>query len=110
TNVHPKIAAFRPTESLHSPHKGIVPDLRCGIALRVGHQHGDQRQPAGLLRARRKRPSRRATEQRDELAAFHSITSSAMASRVAGTVRRSIRAVGALMTSSNLLDCTTGRS
>ena len=46
-----------------------------------------------LLRPRRQRPRRRTAEQRDELAPFHSITSSARASTVAGTVRCSIRAV-----------------
>ena len=40
--------------------------------------------PVGLLRARRQRPSRRAAEQRDELALVHSITSSARASSVGG--------------------------
>src|SRR5262245_13690452 len=40
----------------------------------------------------------------------HSITSSALASSVGGTVRPSILAVSALMTNSNLLDCMTGRS
>src|SRR6476646_7067852 len=40
----------------------------------------------------------------------HSITSSARASRVGGTSRRSILAVSALMTSSNFEDCTTGNS
>src|SRR6476646_9197302 len=40
----------------------------------------------------------------------HSITSSARASSDGGTATPSIRAVWALMTSSNLLDCTTGRS
>jgi hypothetical protein len=40
----------------------------------------------------------------------YSITSSARASSVGGTSRPSIRAVWALMTSSNLLACTTGRS
>src|SRR5512145_2197431 len=40
----------------------------------------------------------------------HSITSSARARSVGGTVRPSIRAVSALITSSNLLACTTGRS
>ena len=54
--------------------------------------------------------TRRAAEQRDELAAFHSITSSARASSVGGTVRPNVLAVSALMTSSNLLACTTGRS
>ena len=51
-----------------------------------------------------------AAEQRDELAALHSITSSAVASSVGGTVRPSIRAVWWLMTSSNFDACTTGRS
>src|SRR5262249_59764160 len=63
-----------------------------------------------LLRMRRERPRNRAAEQRDELAARHSITSSARASSVGGTLRPSVRAVSALITSSNLLDCTTGRS
>ena len=63
-----------------------------------------------LLRARRKRPRSRTAEQREEVAPFHSITSSARASSVGGTVRPSILAVSALMTSSNLLDCMTGKS
>jgi hypothetical protein len=66
---------------------------------------------ARLLRARRERPRRRrAAEQRYELAALHSITSSAATSSFSGTVRPSIVAVETLMTSSNLLDCTTGKS
>src|SRR5262249_45183334 len=71
----------------------------------------DHRQPR-LLRARRQRPrGRRAAEQDDELAPFHhSITSSARASSVGGISSPSMRAVCALMTSSNLVDCTTGRS
>src|SRR5262249_16954434 len=40
----------------------------------------------------------------------YSITSSAVASNDGDTVRPSILAVWALMTSSNLLDCTTGKS
>jgi hypothetical protein len=40
----------------------------------------------------------------------YSITSSARASRVAGTSRPSARAVGKLITSSNLVDCMTGRA
>src|ERR1700730_3131898 len=42
--------------------------------------------------------------------ASYSITSSAVASNCGGTVRPSIVAVWELMTSSNLLDCTTGKS
>jgi hypothetical protein len=44
----------------------------------------DHRQPR-LLRARRERPSRRAAEKGDEIASFHSITSSATASSDGGT-------------------------
>ena len=40
----------------------------------------------------------------------YSITSSAVESSFGGTVRPSIRAVAALMTSSSLLTCNTGRS
>ena len=53
---------------------------------------------------------RRAAEQRDELASPHSITSSARASSDGGTASPSARAVFKLMTSSNLVDCTTGKS
>src|SRR5262245_33749030 len=64
-----------------------------------------------LLRPRGERPrSSRAAEQRDKLAPFHSITSSAVESSLSGTVRPSIRAVSMLMTSSNLVACTTGKS
>src|SRR5262249_19357320 len=44
------------------------------------------------------------------LAALHSITSSARASSVGGTVRPSAIAVIRLITSSNLVGCSTGRS
>src|SRR5262245_41043593 len=64
-----------------------------------------------LLRTCRKRPCRRrAAEQRDELAASHSITSSARASTVAGTSRPSALAVLRLSTVSYLVGACTGRS
>ena len=87
---------------------------------RSGMAHGGLGRPAAdkadhrqcrLLRARRERPRRRrATEQRDELAPSHSITSSARASSVGGTSRPSALAVLRLITSSNLVGCMTGRS
>ena len=49
-------------------------------------------------------------EQRDELAALHSITSSARASTVGGTSRPSAFAVFRLITSSYLVGACTGRS
>src|SRR6516225_3558663 len=52
----------------------------------------------------------RAAEQRDELVASHSITSSAMASTPGGIVRPSDLATLRLISNSNLADCTTGSS
>src|SRR5262249_39857296 len=63
-----------------------------------------------LLRARRKRPRRRDAERRHDLAALHSITSSARAMTAGGTVRPSARAVTKLITRSNLVGCSTGSS
>src|SRR5437016_3530629 len=80
------------------------------ILRRPGAHEPDYRHRR-LLRARRERPRhRRAAEKSDELAAFHSITSSAATSRVCGTVMPSAVAVLRLMTNSNLTDCTTGKS
>src|SRR5262249_4495926 len=65
-----------------------------------------------LLRPRRERPARyRAAEQRDELAApDHSITSSAVASTLAGISMPSALAVLRLSTSSKRVGCTAGSS
>src|SRR5262245_31369047 len=108
--VDPNIAILHPSQLLQTFLEGCRPSPDLGIALVQRHQHADAPHPFGLLRARRKRPHRRAAEKRDELASFHSITSSARASSVGGTSRPRILAVWWLMTSSNLLDCTTGRS
>ena len=67
-------------------------------------------QGAQLCACAAQRPRRRAAEQRDELPPPHSITSSARASSVGGISRPSALAVLRLMTSSNLVGCTTGRS
>src|SRR5262249_7496110 len=76
---------------------------------RSGVEESDHRQRR-LLRPCRERPRRRAAQQRDELATFHSITSPARASSVGGTSRPSALAVLRLMTRSNLVGCWTGRS
>src|SRR5262245_20869620 len=81
------------------------------IILGETHQNANPQAAPGLLRNRRDRPSGRAAEQRDELAApHHSITSSARASNVGGTSRPSALAVLRLMTSSYLVGACTGRS
>src|SRR5262249_28753699 len=84
-------------------------DIAYGVLGRPAIDEADYRR--WLLRARRERPCNgRTAEQRDELAPLHSITSSAIASSRSGRVRPNIRAVCALITSSNLFACTTGRS
>src|SRR5262245_63492735 len=80
-----------------------------GAFRRAGGDESNDRHRR-LLRVRRERPCCRAAEQRDERAAPHSITSSAMASRPGGMVRPSALAVLRLITNSNLVDCTTGKS
>src|SRR5262249_52323625 len=107
--VDRKVATLDPAEFAQPLHKSGDP-MAVG-RRRAGAQETDSRQLSRLLRPRRERPRRRrAAEQRDELATFHSITSSATDIRVGGIVRSSIRAVSAFMTSSNFEDCTTGRS
>src|SRR5262249_18759731 len=90
------------------------PFLECGCseARRIGRPGIDKCDNRDrLLRARRERPRRcYAAEQRDELASPHSITSSARASSVGGTSIPSVFAVLRLITSSNLVGCSTGRS
>src|SRR5438067_13687120 len=67
--------------------------------------------PLGFLRSRCQRPRHcRPAEQRDDLAPIHSITSSARARNDSGIVRPIAFAVLRLMTSSNLVGCSTGMS
>src|SRR5512132_2485193 len=76
--------------------------LRLPIVCRENVEHADAPHALGLLRAHREWPcSRRAAEQRDELAPPHSITSSAATGSLSGTVRPSAFAVLRLMANSN---------
>src|SRR5262249_45795236 len=103
------IRKLRPSTqpNLRSFHKRC--ELRLGF--QITHQHADPPHPLGLLRARRERPRRcRAAEQRDELAALHSITSSARASRIGKTSKPKALAALRLITNSNLVPCWTGKS
>src|SRR6516225_4387981 len=64
-----------------------------------------------LLRSRRKRPSScRAAKHRDEFAPPHSINSSASDRNDAGIVKPSVFEVDRLMTNSNLVSRSTGKS
>src|SRR6516162_433825 len=86
--------------------------LSAGIAWREStHQHRDAPFPLWPLCSRCERPcGDHSAGERDELAPPHSVTSSAATSSLSGTVRPSILAVSALINSSNLLACTTGKS
>src|SRR5262249_32886796 len=93
----------------------LTDDARHGIGRTSGREIDDQRdRTVGIiLRSRYKRHSRRrrrAAEQHDELAAPHSITSSARARSVGGTSRPSALAVLSLTTNSYVVGFCTGRS
>src|SRR4029077_414172 len=83
--------------------------LKFRIVCCCRQEHADA--PYSLLRAPRQRPCRRrAADERDELAALHSITSSARASTLSEILTPSASAVLRLITSSDLVSCSTGRS
>src|SRR5690348_11334847 len=83
----------------------------CRIArVALGRTVANKRDHRQWLRACRERPARSAADKRDELAPPHSITSSARASIAGGIVRLSVFAILRLMTNSNLVGCSTGKS
>ena len=88
SDIDPNVAADRPARLLQPLLKRGDAGLRFAIVRGDGHEHADPPHAFGLLRPRRERPRcRRTAEQRDELApSYHSITSSARASSVGGTV------------------------
>src|SRR5262245_39768362 len=83
----------RPNPMLQARPKMQNLRLPLRIACVRAPQHAETPHPIGLLRARRERPRRHAAEERDALAACQSITSSARASMVSGTVRPRVLAV-----------------
>src|SRR5262249_4950101 len=103
-------AAFDPAQFAQSLDKRGDP--KAPGRKRACTQESDSRQLSRLLRARRERPrGDRAAEQRDEVVPFHhSITLSARTTNVLGTSWPIAFAVLRLMTSSNLVGCSTGRS
>src|SRR5262249_22372936 len=102
----PNIATLPPFQSLQLLLERCCPGLSFGIALGKVRKPPDPAPPVGLLRTRRERPCHRGpAEHRHELAALHSITSSARASSAGGTVRPSALAVLRLMRSSYLVGC-----
>jgi hypothetical protein len=113
------IAAGRPSEFPEPLPEILKITLRVRIILGDPQKyrdppHSDHRHRPALLRARRKRPCRRAAEQRDELAPSrfrdHSTTSPARASSVAGISSPSALAAFRLIAKSIFAGCCTGRS
>src|SRR5262249_16709791 len=105
------IAAVRPSQLcqllLECANTGFA------VAITFGERHYDSDAPhaPALLRSRRERPRRRrAADESHELAALHSITSSAIASSLSGIWRLSAFAALRLITSSNFVGCNTGKS
>src|SRR5262245_4238773 len=82
---------------------GCIPLRRCAVE-EPDHRH------CRLLRWGRQWPNSCANEQRYELPSLHSMTSSARARSVAGTVMPSALAVFILMTSWKRVGCSTGKS
>src|SRR5262249_43842402 len=68
------IAALPPAQLLQAAHECRFMKLCFRIVLTDRLEHADAPHALGLLRPRSKRPHCRAAEQRDELAAFHSIS------------------------------------
>src|SRR5262249_16885434 len=109
TELDQEIATFDPAEIAKSGAK------RRNATCLTGRGYKTQEADTSnlkRLRARRERPRRRraAAHERDELAAPHSITSSARASSVGGTSRPRALAVLRLIANSNLVGCSTGSS
>ena len=67
TIVHANATAARPAQLLHGALEHRSANLRFWIAFAQSHQHTDAPHPVRLLRARRKRPRRRAAEKAHEL-------------------------------------------
>src|SRR6516164_8045157 len=96
-------ASFDPAEFAQPLHKSSGQLALRGRRSRA--QESDGRQPRSLLRTRCERPhDRHATEEGDELASPHSITSSASASNLSGISRLSALATLRFITNSNLVD------
>src|SRR6516165_12092304 len=109
--LDPDVATIPPTKVCERLRKRGNQGLLIGITLISSQQHADAPHFFRLLRPRSDRPGCRAADERDEVAPFHhSITSSARASRVGGTVMTSALAVLRLRTVSYFVGIWTGRS
>jgi len=67
------VAALCPSKLFEPLQECRETRLVFGVVLRRAHEHADVPHPVSFLRLRRKRPRRRAAEQRNELAALYSM-------------------------------------
>src|SRR5262249_34056793 len=102
TCVKPDVASLSPSQLKQPLLEHCYAGLDHWVVFSESDEHADPPHPIWLLRLRCERPRSRCTaKQRDEIAPFHSITSSARASSVGGRVRPSTLAVVKLMTRTN---------
>src|SRR5262249_32988575 len=111
--VDDNVLALLVSELAKAPSQGV--NLASVLSGRENAKKADPVNFPGWLRCRRERPNqqrrrRSAADGRDELAALHSIASSARASAVGGISRPSALAVLRLSTVSYLVGACTGRS
>src|SRR5262245_63873829 len=82
--------------------------MRC---IAQARQHdADAIDASGFLPLSDERPRRRAADERDEIAALHSMTSLAVICMISGTAKPIALAVLRLITRSNFVGCSMGRS
>src|SRR5262249_12843413 len=108
--VDAHVVADLPTRLPQSLQKCCDARLPYWIVRSIGHQHADPPHTFRLLRTRHQGPHGCAADQHDELAPVHSIPSSARSRNDSGIVRPNALAVVRLITSSNLVGCSTGMS
>ena len=99
--------AFPLAPALRSTNSAAVNRIRLCFVRRFPRYYARGCPAARAPRAAKRRPRR---EERDAVAPFHSMTSSARTSSVFGTFKPSALAVFMLITSSHFTGCCTGRS
>src|SRR5262245_51774923 len=105
------VAADAPAGLLETLQERAEAGLKFPIVRSRGQENANEARLLALLRAHRERPrGSRAADERDELAALHSITSSARSRIAVGSSSPIALAVLRLMTNSNFVACSIGKS
>src|SRR5262249_4274636 len=105
------VAADAPAGLLETLQERAEAGLKFPIVRSRGQENANEARLLALLRAHRERPrGSRAADERDELAALHSITSSARSRIAVGSSSPIALAVLRLTTNSNFVACSIGKS